>query len=148
MEFKDWDIVFVRNQKGLTIYNRIFYFLIRFFLKSRYNHALIIREFNGKLYVCESITSGFVLSKTLDKFIEEQERFKREILIKKFKITIGAKERFNQILGCNYNARYLKYLFNINHNKLSFNCFQAIAYIIKDKDWWKAKPNYLLKILK
>jgi hypothetical protein len=41
----------------------------------------------------------------------------------------------------------LKYLLDINHNKLSFNCFQSIGYILNEKEWWKTKPNYLLKIL-
>ena len=147
MQFKDWDIVFVRNEKGITIFNKIFYFLIRFFLKSKYNHCLIIRDFNGKLFVCEAIASGFVVSKTVDKFIEEQQTFQRTLLVKRFKVTLGAKERFNKLLGANYNARYLKYLLDINHNKLSVNCFQSIGYILYEKKWWKSKPNYLLSIL-
>jgi len=147
MKFKDWDIVFIRNEKGISIFNKIFYFLIRFFLKSKYNHCLIIRDFNGKLFVCEAIASGFVVSKTVDKFIEEQQTFQRTLLVKRFKVTLGAKERFNKLLGANYNARYLKYLLDINHNKLSVNCFQSIGYILNEKKWWKSKPNYLLSIL-
>lgn len=147
MQFRDWYIVFVRNEKGISIFNKIFYFLIRFFLKSQYNHCLIIRDFNGTLFICEAIASGFVVSKTLDTFIKEQERFERKLLIKRFKVTIGAKDRFNKLLGANYNARYLKYLLNINHNKLSVNCFQSIGFILNEKEWWKTKPNYLLKIL-
>jgi hypothetical protein len=147
MKFKDWDIVFVRNEKGISIFNKIFYLLIRFFLKSKYNHCLIVRDFNGTLFICEAIASGFVVSKTLDNFIKEQERFKRKLLVKRFKTTLGAKERFNKLLGANYNARYLKYLLDINHNKLSVNCFQAIGFILNEKEWWKTKPNYLLKIL-
>jgi hypothetical protein len=147
MNFKDWDIVFVRNEKGVSIINKIYYWLIRFFLKSEYNHCLLIRDFNGVLFVCEAITSGFVVSKTLDKFIEEQKRYKRKVLIKRFKVTIGARERFNKMLGANYNARYLKYLLDINHNKFSFNCFQSVGYIINKKEWWKTKPNQLLSIL-
>jgi hypothetical protein len=147
MKFRDWDIVFVRNEKGISIFNKIFYFLIRFFLKSKYNHCLIIRDFNGKLFVCEAIASGFVVSKTVDKFIEEQQTLQRTLLVKRFKVTLGAKERFNKLLGANYNARYLKYLLNKNHNKFSFNCFQSIGYIINEKKWWETKPNYLLKIL-
>lgn len=147
MNFKDWDIVFVRNEKGISIFNKIFYWLIRFFLKSDYNHCILIRDFNGKLFVCESVVSGFIISKTLDKFIEEQSRYKRDLLVKRFKVTIGAKERFNQILGAKYNARYYDYLLNKNHNKLTFNCFQSIAFILNEKEWWKVKPNYLLSIL-
>ena len=147
MEFKDWDIVFVRNEKGLSIINNIFYRLIRFFLKSYYNHAILVREFNGKLYICESIASGFVISKTLDKFLNEQAQYKRELLIKRFKVTIGTHNRFNEILGCSYNARYIKYLLNKNHNKLTMNCFQGIGYIINEKKWWETKPNYLIKNL-
>jgi hypothetical protein len=147
MKFKDWDIVFVRNEKGISIFNKIFYFLIRFFLKSKYNHCLIIRDFNGKLFVCEAIASGFVVSKTVDKFIEEQQTLQRTLLVKRFKVTLGVKERFNKLLGANYNARYLKYLLNKNHNKFSFNCFQSIGYLINEKEWWKTKPNHLLSIL-
>jgi len=147
MEFKDWDIVFVRNEKGVSIFNKIFYFLIRFFLKSKYNHCLIVRDFNGRLFICEAIASGFVVSKTLDKFIEEQKKYQRKLLIKRFKVTIGSRERFNKLLGANYNARYLKYLLNKKHNKFSFNCFQSIGFIINEKEWWKVKPNYLLSNL-
>jgi len=147
MKFKDWDIVFVRNEEGISIFNKIFYFLIRFFLKSEYNHCVLIRNFNETLFVCEAITSGFVISKTLDKFLEEQSKFKRKLLIKKFKVTLGSKERFDKLIGANYNARYLKYLLDKNHNKFSFNCFQSIGFIINEKEWWKTKPNYLLKIL-
>jgi len=147
MQFRDWDIVFVRNEKGISIFNKIFYFLIRFFLKSEYNHCILIRDFNGILFVCEAITSGFVVSKTLDKFIEEQEKYQRKLLIKKFKVTLGSKERFDKLIGANYNARYLKYLLDENHNKFSFNCFQAIGFIINHKEWWKVKPNYLLSII-
>jgi hypothetical protein len=57
------------------------------------------------------------------------------------------KDRFNKLLGANYNARYLKYLLNINHNKPSVNCFQSIGFILNEKEWWKIKPNYRLKIL-
>ena len=147
MKFKDWDIVFVRNEKGISIFNKIFYFLIRFFLKSEYNHCLLIRDFNGKLFVCEAIASGFVVSKTVDKFIEEQQILQRKLLVKRFKVTLGVKERFNKLLGANYNARYLKYLLDIKHNKLSVNCFQSIGFIMNEKEWWKTKPNHLLSIL-
>jgi hypothetical protein len=147
MIFKDWDIVFIRNEKGVSIFNKIFYFLIRFFLKSEYNHCVLIRDFNGKLFVCEAITSGFVVSKSLDKFLEEQEIYKRKLLIKRFKVTLGSVIRFNKLLGVNYNARYLKYLRNKNHNKESVNCFQAIGFILNHKEWWVVKPNYLMTIL-
>jgi hypothetical protein len=147
MEFKDWDILFVRNEKGISIFNKIFYFLIRFFLKSEYNHCVLIRDFNGTLYVCEAIASGFVVSKTVDKFIQEQERFERKLLLKRFKFNNQTKENFSKILGTKYNARYIKYLHNIKHNKFTFNCFQSIGFIINEKEWWKIKPNYLLKIL-
>lgn len=147
MHFKDWDIVFVRNQKGVSILNKIFYFLIRFFLKSEYNHCVLIRDFNGKLFVCEAITSGFVVSKSLDRFLKEQEVYERKLLVKRFKVTLGSVARFNELLGANYNARYLKYLLNKNHNKESVNCFQAIGFILNEKEWWKVKPNYLMSIL-
>ncbi len=147
MQFKDWDIVFVRNEKGISIFNKIFYFLIRFFLKSKYNHCLLIRDFNGKLFVCEAVASGFIVSKTVERFNEEQQILQRKLLIKRFKVTLGVKERFNKLLGANYNARYLKYLLDINHNKLSVNCFQSIGFILNEKKWWETKPNYLLKIL-
>lgn len=148
MNFKDWDIVFIRNEKGISIINKIYYWLIRFFLKSEYNHCALVRDFNGKLFICEAIGSGFVVSKTLDRFIKEQEVYERKLLVKKFKITLGTVARFNQILGANYNARYLKYLLDQNHNKESVNCFQAIGFILNHKEWWKTKPNYLLKILR
>jgi len=147
MQFKDWDMVFVRNEKGISIFNKIFYFLIRFFLKSEYNHCLLIRDFNGKLFVCEAIASGFVVSKTVERFNQEQQILQRKLLVKRFKVTLGTKERFNKLLGANYNARYLKYLLNINHNKLSVNCFQSIGFIMNEKEWWKTKPNHLLSIL-
>ena len=147
MNFKDWDIVFVRNERGISIFNKIFYFLIRFFLKSEYNHCVLIRNFNGKLFVCESISSGFVVSKSVDRFLKEQEIYKRKLLVKRFKVTLGTIGRFNDLLGANYNARYLKYLLDKNHNKESVNCFQAIGFIINEKKWWKTKPNQLLKIL-
>jgi len=147
MQLKDWDIVFVRNEKGISIFNKIFYFLIRFFLKSEYNHCLIVRDFNGKLFICEAVASGFIVSKTLERFLEEQKRYQRTLLVKKFKVTLGAKERFNKLLGVKYNAHYIDYLLDKNHNKESVNCFQSIGFILNKKEWWKVKPNYLLSIL-
>jgi hypothetical protein len=148
MIFKDWDIIFVRNEKGVSIINKIYYWLIRFFLNSEYNHCVLVRDFNSKLYICEAIGSGFVISKTLDRFIKEQEIYERKLLLKRFKVTLGTVARFNKILGVKYNARYLKYLLDKNHNKESVNCFQAIGFIINNKEWWKTKPNYLLKTLR
>jgi hypothetical protein len=148
IKFKDWDLVFVRNEYGLSLYNKIFYFLIRFFLGSKYNHIHLIREFNNKLYICESIASGFVVSKTLYKWLDEQKKYKREFLIKKINNKQHLEKRFNELLGCNYNARYFYYLINKKHNKKSFNCFQSIGYLLGLNKWWEVKPNFLLKILK
>ena len=97
MNFKDWDIIFVRNEKGISIINKIYYFLIRFFLKSEYNHCVLVRDFNGKLYICESIGSGFVVSKTVDRFIKEQEIYKRDLLIKKFIKCHDRKQKNNSV---------------------------------------------------
>ena len=130
MNFKDWDIVFVRNEKGVSIINKIYYWLIRFFLKSEYNHCVLVRDFNSKLYICEAIGSGFVVSKTLDRFLKEQEVYERKLLVKRFKVTLGTIGRFNEILGANYNARYLKYLLDKKHNKESVNCFQSIGFML------------------
>lgn len=157
---KDWSIILVRNDnKNDTFVNRLLYWIIWNGSRSQYNHCQIVREFNNTLYICESTIAGFVITKTLDKWLEEQEYINRVYKIVDLEATeIKYLElRFNEILGNKYNARYWFYLicffenwlnknFKIskqntwrgNCNIRSTNCFQSVAYILGQKNWFRA----------
>jgi hypothetical protein len=138
-------ILLVRNTKGLSLFNQVFYFLIRLFIKSRYNHVVLLKKVHGIWLVYESNLKGFNCSKTLEQFIKEQNKYKRELL----PISLDNFDylRFTSLLGNNYNARYWNYLMN-KRGKLkpteATNCFQSIGYIFNIPQWWKTRPQDLI----
>ena len=142
---KDWDIILVKNTKG-NLLQRIYWYLIRLFTKSEYNHAQLVRDFNGRLYICESEVSGFRVTKTLDKWWMEQEEKNREFLV--IHIPTYSHKRFNEVLGNKYDAGYWTYLTKKFSDMKSSNCFQTIAYICRDKKYWLATANSLLSSYK
>jgi len=138
---KDWDIILVKNSKG-NILQRAYWWLIRYFTKSNYNHAQLVRDFNGKLYICESEVTGFRVTKTLDKWWMEQEEKQRDFIV--INIPTYSRKRFDEVLGNKYDAGYWTYLTKKFSSMLSSNCFQTIAYIFRLKDYWLATANTLL----
>ncbi len=142
---KDWDIILVKNTKG-NFLQRIYWWLIRFFTKSEYNHAQLVRDFNGKLYICESDVSGFRVTKTLDKWWAEQVIKRRDFRI----ITLinPSEKKFARILGNKYDAGYWTYLLKLYSSVDSTNCFQSIAYIFNLKNYWLATANSLISSYK
>ena len=142
---KDWDIILVKNIKG-NIFQRIYWRLIRYFTKSNYNHAQLVRDFNGKLYICESEVSGFRVTKTLDKWWMEQEERERDFIV--IDIPTYSRKRFDEILGNKYDAGYWTYLTKKFSDMKTSNCFQSIAYIFRLKDYWLATANTLLSSYK
>jgi hypothetical protein len=142
---KDWDIILVKNTKG-NIFQRVYWWLIRYFTKSNYNHAQLVRDFNGKLYICESGTTGFRVTKTLDKWWMEQEERERDFIV--IDIPTYSRKRFDEILGNKYDAGYWTYLTKKFSDMKTSNCFQSIAYIFRLKDYWLATANTLLSSYK
>jgi hypothetical protein len=142
---KDWDIILVKNTKG-NILQRVYWWLIRCFTKSNYNHAQLVRDFNGKLYICESDVSGFRVSKTVDKWWMEQDEKQRDFII--INMPTYSVKRFEELLGNKYDANYWTYLFKKFSDIKSTNCFQSIAYIFKLKNYWLATANTLLSSYK
>ncbi len=142
---KDWDIILVKNTKG-NIFQRVYWWLIRYFTKSNYNHAQLVRDFNGKLYICESGTTGFRVTKTLDKWWMEQEERERDFIV--IDIPTCSRKRFDEILGNKYDAGYWTYLTKKFSDMKTSNCFQSIAYIFRLKDYWLATANTLLSSYK
>lgn len=142
---KDWDIILVKNTKG-NIFQRVYWWLIRYFTKSNYNHAQLVRDFNGKLYICESGTTGFRVTKTLDKWWMEQEERQRDFIV--IDIPTYSRKRFDEILGNKYDAGYWTYLTKKFSDMKTSNCFQSIAYIFRLKDYWLATANTLLSSYK
>lgn len=142
---KDWDIILVKNTKG-TIFQRAYWWLIRYFTKSIYNHAQLVRDFNGKLYICESEVSGFKVTKTLDKWWMEQDEKQRDFIV--IEIPFYSKKRFDEILGNKYDLGYWTYLTKKFSSMASSNCFQSIAYIFRLKEYWLANANSLLSSYK
>lgn len=138
---KDWDIILVKNIKG-NIFQRAYWWLIRYFTKSNYNHAQLVRDFNGKLYICESEVTGFRVTKTLDKWWIEQEDKDREFIV--IDIPTYSRKRFDEVLGNRYDLGYWTYLTKKFSSMASSNCFQTIAYIFRIKDHWLATANTLL----
>jgi len=142
---KDWDIILVKNTKG-TVFQRVYWWLIRYFTKSNYNHAQLVRDFNGKLYICESGISGFRVTKTLDKWWMEQEERERDFVV--LEIPTYSKKRFDEILGNKYDAGYLTYFTKKFSDMRSSNCFQSVAYIFRLKEYWLATANTLISSYK
>jgi hypothetical protein len=138
---KDWSIILVRNTTG-TIFQRAYWSLLRWGSGVNYNHCQLVREFNGTLWICESDLSGFRVTKTLDKWKAEQATMKRTYLV----VDMGgySEERFNEILGNKYDAKYWTYLTKRYSPMDSSNCFQSIAYIFGFPKYWLATANTFL----
>ena len=138
-------ILLVRNIKSLSIFNSIFYFLIRLFTNSRYNHAVLLKKEHGVYKVYESHTKGFKTYKTLETFIKEQKKYQRELL--PISLDNFDEERFKSLIGNNYNARYWNYLIG-RRGKVkpttATNCFQSIGYIYHLPQWWKVRTKDII----
>ena len=135
---KDWSIILVRNATG-SLFQRAYWWLLRTATNAPYNHCQLVRQFNGTLWICESDVSGFRVTKTLDKWWEEQATKKREYKVVDM---MGYSEaRFNEILGNQYDAKYWTYLTKKYSPMDSSNCFQSIAYIFGLPKYWIATAN-------
>lgn len=135
---QDWSIILVRNEKG-TWLQRLYWKAIRWATKSQYNHCQLVRSFNNKLYICESDVSGFRVTKTLEKWQEEQMFRERKFVV--INIYGYSEHRFNSLLGNKYDANYWTYLTQNYSSMASTNCFQSIAYIFKFPKPWLATAN-------
>jgi hypothetical protein len=135
---KDWSILLIRNTKG-TFLQRAFYWALRTATRADYNHCQLVREFGGRLFICESDVSGFRISKTLDKWIEEQKTKQRGFLVINRDGYIA--ERFDEILGNQYDAKYWTYVTGRYSPMGSSNCFQSVAYIFNFEKYWLATAN-------
>lgn len=162
MEVKDWSILLIRNtNKKDSILNRILYWIIWHGSRSKHNHCQLIRSFNGVLYICESTISGFVITKTYDKWLEEQIYKKREYKIINIPISINTEDRFYKILGNKYDAKYWHYIWSYfvrwitkNNNYWSgskvdissTNCWQSVAYIFELPNYYEFTGKYFENI--
>lgn len=135
---QDWSIILVRNEKG-TWLQKLYWKAIRWATNSEYNHCQLVRSFNNKLYICESDVSGFRVTKTLDKWREEQLYLQRKFII--INIAGYSELRFNTLLGNKYDAGYWTYITHKPSSVLSTNCFQSLAYIFRFKKHWLATAN-------
>ncbi len=138
---KDWSIILVRNTTG-NLLQRVYWSLLRIGMGSRYNHCQLVRKFNGKLFICESDVSGFRVTKTLDRWWEEQKTKKREFKV--VDMNGYAEYRFDEILGNKYDAKYWTYLTKRYSPMDSSNCFQSIAYIFGLPKFWIATAKTFL----
>jgi hypothetical protein len=135
---QDWSIILVRNEKG-TWLQKLYWRLIRLYTKSEYNHCQLVRSFNNKLYICESDISGFRVTKTLERWREEQFYLQRKFLV--VNISGYSESRFNALLGNKYDAGYYTYFTKKYSSPASTNCFQSLAYIFKFPKHWLATAN-------
>lgn len=138
---KDWSIILVKNTKG-NILQVIYWWLIRFFTNSNYNHAQLVRDFNGKLYICESEVTGFRVSKPLEQWYLEQNKKQRVYLV--INLPNPCNNKFNEVLGNKYDLGYWIYLTKRFSDMKSSNCFQSISYIFGLPKYWVATANTLL----
>lgn len=143
IKFKDLDILLIRNIKEISLFNKVFYFLIRLFTNSRYNHAQLVVELDGVKYITESTLNGFVISKTLKTWIEQQKTMHREYKIVRLNPKIGYMRRLNRLLGNKYTLGLKSYLFGqkrLTHT----NCFQSIGYIFGIENYHLLTANKLI----
>jgi hypothetical protein len=138
---QDWSIILVRNEKG-NLLQRLYWKFIRWATKSEYNHCQLVRSFNNKLYICESDVSGFRVTKTLDKWKEEQSVLDRKFIV--ININGYSEKRFENLLGNKYDAGYYTYITKRYSTPESTNCFQTIAYIFRFQRYWLATANMLI----
>jgi len=138
---KDWSIILVKNTKG-NILQVLYWWLIRVFTGAQYNHAQLVRDFNGKLYICESEVTGFRVSKPLEQWYLEQDKKQRVYLV--IDLPNPCNDRFNEVLGNKYDIGYWVYLTKRFSDMRSSNCFQSISYIFGLPKYWVATANTLL----
>lgn len=141
-KIKDKSILLIKNTQGNLI-NRAFYWLLRKGMNADYNHCQLVRDFGGRLYICESTISGFHITRSLDQWVAEQETKKREFLV----IDMGGfdESRFHTILGNQYDAKYWTTLLKIYSGEKSTNCFQSVAYIFGLQNWWVATAKTFIE---
>lgn len=147
--FQDFDVILVSN-KGFVPW------VIRKFTKSKWNHVAMIVEVKNTLMVAEALNRGFIISKTLDDYMEETQNGKRGIkVIRRNDKTFDPKEcaeRFVQILGKKYEFKNLviyqsiksitgRYRGTTDYNKVI--CSEAIGYTMKKifPNWYSIDPE-------
>ena len=131
-----WDILLIRNDRGVSIFEKLFYKLIRLWINFDYNHCAIIYEKDNIFYIVESQKNGFNITKTLDKFVEEQNKYHRGLKLIRPKLLYINDEyilekRFNDLIDNNYCLNpFFKTQIIDYHNT---NCFQSIMYLYNIK---------------
>lgn len=152
---KDFSVILVRNEnKKDNFLNKLLYSIIWHGSRSKYNHCQLIRSFNGQLYICESTITGFRVTKTLNRWKQEQTYMNRVFEVIDFEKDLLKDCRFNLVLGNKYNAQYwwyLIYYFELwltgkeiwrgNTGINSTNCFQSVAYILGLENWESASGS-------
>jgi hypothetical protein len=112
-------------------------------MNADFNHCQLVRDFGGRLYICESTISGFHVTRSLDQWVAEQETKKREFLV--VDMDGYDEKRFHSILGNRYDAKYWTTLLKIYSGEKSTNCFQSIAYIFGIPNWWTATAKTFIE---
>lgn len=140
---KDWAILLIKNTQGTWV-ERAYWWAIRKATGSDFNHAQLVRDFGGTLWICESTAGGFHITKPLSKWWEEQATKKR--VFKEVYAGIGSEAKFREILDNQYDAKYWTYLTRRYSSMQSSNCFQSIAYIFGVHKYWVATANTLLQL--
>lgn len=126
LDIQEGDIILVHSKKGFIPK------AIRYFTKCHYNHAaLVVEGLGGKLYVLEAVENGFILTKSLDKYIAETPRV-REILVKRpyyqtFDKVREFYNRIDQIIGNKYDFKSL--------------LFSQLIWQVTNKKKWKGKKD-------
>ena len=152
MDIKEGDIILVHTKKGFIPKG------IRYFTKCHYNHsAIVVRAFRT-LCVLESVGRGFMITKTLEEYIEETPE-KREILALRAIEKLDKPNFYNRIkdiLGHPYDFKSLlysqliqqltkRYIWkgarNVKASKRVY-CSEACAYVYPEifPNWWAVAP--------
>lgn len=134
--------------------------LIRFFTRSTVNHAGIVVELWGELFVAESEAKGFVLNRVADSIRG------RDILVRRHLISVNTRSFAILIAGMvgKHRYDYFSLLFfqvvyavtgkwigkEDKHASKRLYCSEAVAYIYNKeisimRNWWEYTPKMLLK---
>ena len=73
LNIQEGDILLIHTKKGFLPKG------IRWATKCHYNHAALVVKAMGELYILEAVENGFILTKSLEKFLKEIPE-KREIM--------------------------------------------------------------------
>lgn len=163
---KEGDIIFIDKRSYGKWYQTIIPKLICYFTGATYHHVAAVKKQETTLVVIEAVFKGFVVTKSLEEFIEKDGQeydllyVSREDYVKnlkfKFLLLEGNPYDFGSLFIWQLIDKAYYKLFNRNlwlgRKGISaiktIYCSEALAFMYELDEWWKVGPKELLDALK